>query len=183
MKPRVGRWICQPRGSALQASSASSVTATASQPEGCTRGVMSFGGAGLHNVEAIQMETIVCAFCRGAGTDPFDIMSSLSTCCVCGGRGTVTVSTPHARCAHCRGTGAIKTLTCTVCRGKGVIPVTGEPRICCSACGGSGDDGSAPAMACLRCHGRGWVTRHPVEAKMARAAGAAPEEKKGLRHE
>ena len=130
-----------------------------------------------------QMETIICAFCRGAGKDPFDIMSSLSTCCVCGGRGTVTVSTPHVRCAHCRGTGAIKTLTCTVCRGKGVIPVTDEPRISCSACGGSGDDGSAPAMACLRCHGRGWVTGRPDEAKMARAAGAAPEEKKGLRHE
>jgi len=28
-----------------------------------------------------------CAFCRGRGNDPFGIMSHLSTCCVCGGRG------------------------------------------------------------------------------------------------
>ena len=105
----------------------------------------------------LHMETVVCAFCHGVGRDPFDIMSALSTCCVCGGRGTVIVSAPYVRCAHCSGTGAVKTLTCTVCGGKGVVPAADGPTISCRLCGGSGDDASAPAMACLQCHGRGWL--------------------------
>jgi len=110
-----------------------------------------------------RLEEVACAFCRGMGRDPFDIMSSLSTCCVCGGRGTVMVPAPHARCAHCRGTGAIKTLTCTVCGGKGAVPVLDGPRMDCAECGGSGDDGSAHAMACLRCRGRGSLPHAPVQ--------------------
>lgn len=112
-----------------------------------------------------RFEKIVCAFCRGTGKDPFDIMSSLSTCGVCGGRGRVIAPAPHARCAHCDGTGAIKTFTCTVCGGTGVVSVPDGPRIGCPECRGSGDDASAPAMACLRCHGRGWLPRPPAEGR------------------
>ena len=36
-------------------------------------------------------ETVTCSFCGGKGKDPFDIMSSLSTCCVCKGKGVVKV--------------------------------------------------------------------------------------------
>ena len=61
-----------------------------------------------------------CAFCRGTGMDPFGIMSWLSTCCVCKGGGIVQVRGPQARCAHCRGSGAVKRLTCTACGGKGL---------------------------------------------------------------
>jgi DnaJ-class molecular chaperone len=116
-------------------------------------------------VRESRLEEVVCAFCRGRGKDPFDIMSSLSSCCVCGGRGTVIAPDPHTRCAHCRGTGAIKTLTCTVCRGKGVVPAIGEPKTVCPDCGGTGDDGSAPAMACLWCRGKGWLPQRPPERK------------------
>lgn len=63
-----------------------------------------------------------CAFCSGNGRDPFGIMSWRSSCCVCLGRGSVIIDTPHERCAHCNGTGAVKTFSCTVCRGKGVVP-------------------------------------------------------------
>ena len=122
--------------------------------------------------QAIRLETVVCAFCQGAGTDPFDIMSSRSTCCVCGGRGTVSVPTPHVGCAHCRGTGAVKTLTCTVCGGKGLLGVSGEATVACPDCRGSGDDSSAPAMACLGCHGRGCVPR--AAAQTERGAHRAP---------
>jgi DnaJ-class molecular chaperone len=98
-----------------------------------------------------------CAFCNGTGRDPFGIMSWLSTCCVCKGKSIVQVQAPYARCAHCHGTGAIKTLTCTACGGKGLVPLPVGPTVVCSECQGTGDDGSVPAMTCLRCRGRGWV--------------------------
>jgi len=34
-------------------------------------------------------EELTSAFCGGLGKYPFDIMPSLSTCCVCGGSGKV----------------------------------------------------------------------------------------------
>lgn len=117
---------------------------------------------------ATPEEQVACGFCHGTGIDPFDIMSSLSTCCACGGRGMVPVATPHVRCAHCRGTGAIKTLTCTVCGGKGVVAAPDGPRADCPDCRGSGDDNSATALACLRCRGRGWL---PVSPARLRSAG------------
>lgn len=101
--------------------------------------------------------TAACAFCGGKGKDPFDIMSSLSTCCVCGGRGVVEVPVARVRCAHCGGSGAVKTLTCTVCGGIGVVPAPTGATLVCPECNGAGDDASAPSMACLKCRGRGWV--------------------------
>ncbi|MGP8051408.1 MAG: hypothetical protein ACLPYB_12465 [Desulfobaccales bacterium] len=83
-------------------------------------------------------------------------MSWQSTCCVCGGRGRVRVDAPSRPCRHCRGTGAVKTLTCTVCGGKGRVPAPRGPTLPCPTCRGSGDDPAAPAMACLACRGRGW---------------------------
>ncbi len=99
-----------------------------------------------------------CSFCGGLGRDPFGILSRLSTCCVCGGRGLVSVPAPYMRCAHCRGTGAVKTLTCTVCGGKGFVAEVPGPTRQCPECAGTGDDGSASAMACLRCRGLGLIS-------------------------
>jgi DnaJ-class molecular chaperone len=107
--------------------------------------------------EKTGTEEVTCAFCGGTGKDPFGILSWLSTCCVCGGRGVVRVRTPCARCAHCGGTGAVKTLTCTVCMGTGHVSLPMEPTTTCPECRGSGDDLSAPAMACLKCRGRGFI--------------------------
>ncbi len=112
----------------------------------------------MKNELGVTMEHVRCAFCRGKGKDPFGIMSSLSTCCVCGGKGTVQVQAPYVGCAHCQGSGAIKTLTCTVCRGAGVIPAPAGPTRVCPECQGTGDDTSASAMCCLTCRGRGWVS-------------------------
>jgi DnaJ-class molecular chaperone len=99
---------------------------------------------------------VTCSFCGGHGKDPFGIMSWLSTCCVCGGRGVVRVAAPARPCAHCRGTGAVKTFTCTVCRGTGFVPLTPGPRLQCPECRGTGAD-AASGLACLSCRGRGWV--------------------------
>jgi DnaJ-class molecular chaperone len=117
-------------------------------------------GAGMPKVageEGAKSVEVRCSFCGGKGKDPFDIMSSLSLCCVCGGRGVVQVKTPYTHCAHCRGTGAIRTLTCTVCGGKGFLPASAGPTAVCTECLGTGDDASAPAMNCLTCRGWGWV--------------------------
>jgi DnaJ-class molecular chaperone len=102
---------------------------------------------------------VPCAFCQGTGTDIFGIMSWLSTCCVCSGRGTTRVWGPQEKCAHCRGTGAIKRLTCTVCGGKGLVPLRPKDTTVCPECLGTGDDFSASAMSCLKCHGHGWVAQ------------------------
>jgi DnaJ-class molecular chaperone len=108
-----------------------------------------------------KMAELPCSFCRGQGKDPFGIMSWLSTCCVCGGRGVVQVPASHRRCAHCRGTGAIKTFTCTVCRGTGYVPLIPGPLQKCPECRGSGDD-AVSALACMTCRGRGWVPQKSV---------------------
>jgi len=108
--------------------------------------------------EKRKMEEVTCSFCGGKGKDPFGVMSFLSGCSVCGGTGVVEVEAPYIPCAHCEGTGAIKRLTCTACRGTGFVPAAGGPTVVCPECEGTGDDASAPAMACLKCRGRGWVS-------------------------
>ncbi len=103
------------------------------------------------------LEEVTCSFCGGQGKDPFGIMSWLSTCVVCGGKGLVLVPVSRRRCAHCQGTGAIKRFTCTVCRGTGFVPEYPGPLRVCPECRGSGDDASLPALACQTCRGRGVV--------------------------
>ena len=105
-----------------------------------------------------QLVWISCAFCRGTGQDPFGIMSWLSNCCVCGGGGVVQVPAIHRRCAHCQGSGAVKTFTCTVCRGRGWVADSPGPQRFCPECRGSGTDPSS-SLACLTCLGRGRVPR------------------------
>jgi len=104
-------------------------------------------------------EEVTCSFCGGKGTDPFGILSWLSTCVVCGGKGVVRVPEFRRRCAHCQGTGAVKRFTCTVCHGTGFVPEISGPLKVCPECQGSGDDASLPAMACQTCRGRGVVPR------------------------
>ena len=41
-----------------------------------------------------EITTLTCAFCKGKGKDPFEIMSKEATCQVCGGRGKVAVAKP-----------------------------------------------------------------------------------------
>lgn len=104
--------------------------------------------------------SIKCAFCGGTGKDPFGLLSVLSTCQVCGGRGKVAVREPFARCAFCTGTGVhpFHRLTCTVCGGKGVVPVPthGERKVC-PKCRGSGKSHPNWNVACLKCKGKGFV--------------------------
>lgn len=110
-------------------------------------------------VKHTEMVEVTCSFCNGTGTDPFGIMSWISTCCVCGGTGKVRIRSPYTKCAHCQGTGAVKTFTCTVCNGKGFVPLPEHPIAVCPECKGSGDDRSAPSLPCLTCKGKGFVIK------------------------
>jgi len=67
---------------------------------------------------------VKCAFCRGVGRDRFPVLSPLSNCPVCNGRGVVRVREPYEKCARCEGTGLYRgsRLYCWTCRGKGVVP-------------------------------------------------------------
>jgi len=70
-----------------------------------------------------NFKSIICAFCKGKGKDPFEVPSKLSNCQVCIGRGTVQVVEPMEICPVCAGTGIYKhhRLPCAVCKGKGQL--------------------------------------------------------------
>lgn len=109
-----------------------------------------------------NVEILTCAFCKGEGVDPYGVPSDVSVCCVCGGKGHVWVAAPHIVCAHCGGSGSIKTLTCTTCGGKGAVPAWPGDSAVCQYCRGTGDDLSNSGLACLHCRGSGYVTSEPL---------------------
>lgn len=89
----------------------------------------------------MDSKAIPCAFCDGMGKDPFGIMSPLSNCQVCGGKGTVIIREPAVVCAFCQGTGVHRDqrLTCTACGGRGMVCV------------------QEPTMTGIVCQGTGWI--------------------------
>jgi DnaJ-class molecular chaperone len=103
-------------------------------------------------------EGIPCAFCHGKGVDPFAIMSELSACGSCGGRGSIQVPTPHTPCAFCRGTGSYKTYRCPACGGAGAVAAIAGPTRNCPTCGGHAFEASS-GLPCVKCRGRGLVAK------------------------
>lgn len=97
------------------------------------------------------MSEIKCAFCKGKGRDPFDLLSKLARCQVCGGAGKVSVDEPMIKCAFCKGGGIYshERLTCTVCNGKGSVTRRGAKEKC-PTCGGAGckADENLPCSVC-----------------------------------
>ena len=114
-------------------------------------------------VEILKKEegkiTLKCAFCQGKGTDPFDLMSKLSVCQVCGGRGEVTMPEPAIECVYCGGTGIHRDqrLTCVVCGGKGMVEIK-EPVEQCTRCNGKGIV-KGDYLPCLKCGGKGVIAK------------------------
>ena len=104
-----------------------------------------------------KVSTLICAFCKGKGKDPFEIMSKKATCQVCGGRGKVTVVEPSVPCAHCQSTGVSpgSRNVCTVCNGRGVVFVVDGKKVC-PECKGSGSAAESD-LPCTTCGGRGVV--------------------------
>ena len=110
---------------------------------------------------------VICAFCSGEGRDPFDIMSPLATCQVCGGTALHTLRQPMASCPFCRGTGVHpgSRLTCTTCGGVGAVEIL-DDAVTCSCCGGSGRAADAiwpdSPLSCTCCGGKGVVAAGQV---------------------
>ncbi len=79
-----------------------------------------------------EVLSVECAFCRGKGKDPFNLLSSLAECQVCVDRGAVKVPETDIECAFCKGTGVYpgKRLTCITCGGKGRAAVSESFEIC-----------------------------------------------------
>ncbi len=99
-----------------------------------------------------------CAFCDGKGLDPFELLSPVSKCQVCLGKGKVLVEKPVIKCAFCNGTGVYPygvRITCTVCGGKGVVTVK-EPTKECPDCEGTGRSFESK-LPCLTCKGKGVI--------------------------
>ena len=105
------------------------------------------------------MKKMPCAFCKGKGKDPFDLLSKQSACQVCGGAGEVAIIEPTIKCAFCKGTGVHPhgvRVTCAVCNGKGMVTVSKGATGACAKCKGTGmitDSG----LPCTTCGGKGRV--------------------------
>jgi DnaJ-class molecular chaperone len=71
---------------------------------------------------------IKCAFCGGKGKDPSRVLSPLSNCGVCGGKGTVRVEEPYETCSACLDAGAYyrSRLSCGDCSGEDAVTVKQE---------------------------------------------------------
>ena len=106
------------------------------------------------------MNLIPCAFCKGKGRDPFNLLSELATCQVCGGTGKVEIIEPAIKCAFCKGTGVYHgtRLTCIVCNGKGMVTAPESPTECCPKCEGTSMTMDS-AMPCIKCRGKGVVSK------------------------
>ncbi|MEW6003226.1 MAG: hypothetical protein AB1638_11365 [Nitrospirota bacterium] len=105
------------------------------------------------------MSVVECAFCKGKGVDPFELLSPLAACQVCGGRGKVEVIEPAIKCAFCQGTGVYPygvRITCYVCGGRGMVTVKEGETKECPDCKGTG---RAPEnnLPCLICDGKGVI--------------------------
>jgi DnaJ-class molecular chaperone len=61
-------------------------------------------GQGSHESDYAEAS---CSFCRGTGRNPLGILSWLSTCCVCKGRGITHAQVAQESRAHSRETGAV----------------------------------------------------------------------------
>jgi len=103
------------------------------------------------------MRKIKCAFCKGTGKDPFDLLSEIASCQVCGGTGEVNIQEPYVECAYCNGKGVHPhtRLSCSACGGKGVIPYKKSSGKKCPVCKGTGRNIGKSDLPCLECKGTG----------------------------
>lgn len=126
----------------------------------------------------IRLQTIEveCAFCKGTGKDPFELLSTISTCQVCSGAGRRIITTPAATCAYCGGSGVHphSRMVCMTCRGVGQNSIP-EEAVRCPGCGGSGKESDNhyfdSVLPCMVCGGKGVVDAQSAAARRAPAPG------------
>ena len=128
-----------------------------------------------------EMLDVKCAYCHGAGKDPFGLPGPESNCAVCGGKGYNRVTAPYVRCAACGGTGQARSrrLSCTTCKGRGVTTVR-VSMVTCPQCKGTGRQPDIEHdLACTLCGGRGRVDRRkqaavPTASAVRQAPAVSP---------
>lgn len=105
-----------------------------------------------------DMVSVECAFCKGTGRDPFGVLSHLSSCQVCGGKGEVRIKGPVVKCAFCEGNGiqphTTDRLHCMACKGKGWVTAI-KPSGTCPDCNGTGLYLGTYRQHCPKCNGQG----------------------------
>jgi len=107
-------------------------------------------------MKQITATIIKCAYCKGKGIDPFDLLSKESVCQVCGGKGEVEIEEPVKTCVFCSGTGENPLgarVPCIVCHGKGSVTIKKDAAIC-PECDGTGK--AHDGLPCLNCGGKGY---------------------------
>lgn len=110
-----------------------------------------------------KMVKVKCAFCNGTGKDPFGLLSHLSDCQVCLGKGEVEILGPVVTCNFCHGSGiqpyTTSRLHCLACGGVGVVTKI-TPSRKCPVCKETGIYPRRPhPVACHICHGQGVVPK------------------------
>lgn len=80
-----------------------------------------------HGRETVKVKppVVVCAFCKGKGTDQ---PRSQVTCSACRGKGFIPVKEPIEKCSACQGRGRPmgSNLYCLTCKGAGVVSIKGS---------------------------------------------------------
>jgi len=114
----------------------------------------------LERMEKNKVE-VKCAFCNGRGKDPFQLLSKLSNCQVCLGKGKVRIVGPTVKCNFCGGKGidpyTTSRLHCLACGGVGVVTKI-TPSVKCPKCGGTGIYPRKPhPVVCAGCKGQGVI--------------------------
>ena len=114
----------------------------------------------LKRIEKNKVE-VICAFCNGTGKDPFELLSKLSDCQVCLGKGKVKISGPTKKCNFCDGKRidpyTTSRIHCLACGGVGVVTKI-EPSKKCPTCNGTGVEPRKPhPVACPKCKGQGVI--------------------------
>jgi DnaJ-class molecular chaperone len=115
------------------------------------------------------MSWITCAFCKGTGKDPFNLLSELALCQVCIGTGRVHIEDPPVECAFCKGTGVHPhtRISCTVCEGKGSVTHNKSSSEQCPKCKGKGHKVSEN-LPCSNCGGKGFVRKTAVKRNLCK---------------
>jgi DnaJ-class molecular chaperone len=115
------------------------------------------------------MSRITCAFCKGTGKDPFDLLSDLAFCQVCGGTGRVHVEDPAVECIFCKGTGVHPhtRISCTACEGKGSVTHNKDSSERCPKCDGKGRKVNEN-LPCSNCRGKGFVGKTVVKRNLCK---------------
>ena len=124
---------------------------------------------------AARAAKVTCAFCEGTGKDPFDLLSKLSQCPVCSGRGVVVVKMPAVLCVYCLGAGNVtRGWRARAAGGRASCPWPGRPHDALSAA--AAGESPRPTWRAVSARGRAWRPAPQPGSRNIGSAGRPGEE-------